>query len=474
VIRGRLPAPAGSLPIRVTREYGRDMTTALNVPVERPPGPELGRLELLRLLRSRQLTDYLERAAGAAPELAHFRIGREHAYLVGTPELVRELFGPLGRSGRKGRGLEQSRLLLGEGLLTSEGELHKRQRRLIQPAFHATRIETYARVMRTAAAELPERAGWRDGAVRDVAADMARLTLRIVGETLFAADLTDDSTAVSGALAELLGRFQRVMLPGGAVLNRLPLPSTRRLMGAIAELDAVVARLVAEQRADPREDTVLAMLLAARDEQGGPMPDRQVRDEVLTLMLAGHETTANALAWTWLLLDENPAAADRLHAEVDAAPAGAGLGELPWTRAVVAESMRLYPPAWVVGRRMVTDVTLAGWPVPAGSLVLASQWVTQRDPRWWPDAAAFTPQRWLGPDGYDEAAPGQPRGAYFPFGMGRRVCIGESFAWTEAVLALAALTRDWAPALVPGHPVALRPAITLRPRHGLRMVLHRR
>jgi cytochrome P450 len=452
------------------------MALAPHPPLERPPGPELGRLELLRLLRSRQLTSYLDRATEVAPELAHFRIGREHAYLVGTPELVRELFGPLGRVGRKGRGLEQTRVLLGDGLLTSEGDLHRRQRRLIQPAFHASRIESYARSMRTAAAELPERAGWADGAVRDVAADMAALTLRIVGETLFAADLTDDSTAVSGALAELLGRFQRVMVPGGALLNRLPLPSTRVLMSAIAELDTVVARLIAEQRAGLGDDgTVLAMLLRARDEDGRPMPDRLVRDEVLTLMLAGHETTANALTWTWLLLDRHPAVADRLHAELDAAHPGARLAELPYTHAVIAESMRLFPPAWVIGRRMTADVTLAGWSIPAGSLVLASQWVTQRDPRWWPDARAFSPERWLTADGrYDEAAPGQPRGAYFPFGMGRRVCIGESFAWTEAGLALAALARDWAPTLVPGHPIVLRPAVTLRPMHGLRMVLHRR
>jgi cytochrome P450 len=266
------------------------------------------------------------------------------------------------------------------------------------------------------------------------------------------------------------------MVPGGALLNRLPLPSTRVLMSAISELDTVVGRLIAEQRAGLGDDgTVLAMLLHARDEDGRPMPDRLVRDEVLTLMLAGHETTANALDWTWLLLDRNRAAADRLHAELDAAPANPRLAELPYTHAVIAESMRLYPPAWVIGRRMTADVTLAGWSIPAGSLVLASQWVVHRDARWWPDAHAFTPERWLTADGrYDEAAPGQPRGAYFPFGMGRRVCIGESFAWTEAVLALAALARDWAPTLVPGHPIALRPAVTLRPMHGLRMVLHRR
>jgi cytochrome P450 len=444
------------------------MATALTAPVERPPGPELGRLELLRLLRSRQLTDYLQRAATAGPTLSHFTIGREHAYLVSTPELVRELFGPLGRVGVKGRGLQNTKVLLGDGLLTSEGELHQRQRRLIQPAFHAGRVAAYGQLMRTAAAELPGRARWADGAVRDVSADMAALTLRIVGQTLFAADLTDDSTAVSGALAELLGRFQRTMVPGGTLLNRLPLPSTRRLQAAIGELDAVVARLIAEQRAGRGDDgTVLAMLLAARNEDGSPMPDRLVRDEVLTLMLAGHETTANALAWTWLLLDRNPAAAAALHAELDAAPADAEPADLPYTRAVVAESMRLYPPAWVVGRRMTTDVQLDGWSVPAGSLVLASQWIVHRDPRWWPSALAFRPERWLGPEPH-------PRGAYFPFGMGRRVCIGESFAWSEAVLALAALARDWSPALVPGHPVALRPAVTLRPRYGLRMVLHRR
>jgi cytochrome P450 len=450
------------------------MATAVNVPVQRPPGPELGPLEVARMLRSRRMTDFLQRAAERGPELSHFRIAGDHAYLVGTPELVRELFGPLGRAGRKGRGLEQARLLLGDGLLTSEGELHRRQRRLIQPAFHGSRVESYGRIMRTAAAELPDRAGWRDGEVRDVAADMADLTLRIVGETLFAADLTDDSTTVSGALAELLGRFQRTMVPGGALLNRLPLPSTRKLNAAIHELYSVTTRLIAEQRREPRDGTVLAMLLAARDEHGDPMPDRQVRDEVLTLMLAGHETTANALAWTWLLLDQNPEAASRLHEELSTAPDGAGPAELPWTRAVVAESMRLYPPAWVIGRRMVSDVTLAGWSVPAGSLVMASQWVTHRDPRWWPEARSFRPERWIGPDGYDEAAPGQPRGAYFPFGLGRRVCIGESFAWTEAVVALATLARDWSPALVPGHPVALRPAVTLRPLHGLRMTLHRR
>ena len=440
----------------------------------RPPGPDLGLLEIARLVRSRRLTEFVERAAERGPTVSRFRVGGDHLYLVGTPELVRELFGPLGRVTAKGRGLEQSRRLLGQGLLTSEGDLHRQQRRLIQPAFHSGRVQAYAASMRQEAAALPERAGWADGAVRDVAADMAALTLRIVGRTLFAADLAGDSDRVYAALSELLTRFQRVMVPGGVLLNRLPLPSTRRLTAAIAELDGVVMRMVAQHRSrGGDDDSVLGWLLAARDSGGQPMPDRQVRDEVLTLMLAGHETTANALSWSWLLLDRNPAAADRLHAELAAAPADAGIGELPWTRAVVAESMRLYPPAWAIGRRTLAEVTLAGWTVPAGSLVAASQWVLHRDARWWPEPLEFRPERWIGPDGFDESAPGQPRGAYFPFGMGRRVCIGESFAWTEAVLVLAALARDWAPALVPGHPVAVRSAVTLRPAGGMPMILTR-
>jgi cytochrome P450 len=446
--------------------------------VERPPGPEIGPLEILRQLRSRRPTDFLDRVVAGSPTMAHFRLGREHMYLLGTPELIRGLLLGHGRVVAKGRGLEQARRLLGQGLLTSEGELHRRQRRLLQPAFHPTRIRTYAEQMQAAAADLTATGRWRDGEVRDVAADMGDLTLRIVGRTLFDTDLAADSAGVANALTTFLGRAPRTLLPGGPLLNRLPLPSTRRLAEADGDLDRVVYRLIAEHRAAGDSGDMLSMLLAARDDDGTAMPDRQVRDEVLTLMLAGHETTANALAWAWLLLDRHPEAADRLHAEVDALPAAPGyddLDRLPWTHAVVAETMRLYPPSWTIGRRLLADVTLEGWTVPARSICLASQWVTHRDPRWWTEPLAYRPERWLDATGrYDEAAPGQPRGAYFPFGMGRRVCIGESFAWTEAVLVLAALARDWAPTLVPGHPVDVRPAITLRQAHGLRMTLRRR
>ena len=436
------------------------MALAVHPPVERPPGPELGRLELLRLLRSRQLTSYLDRAVEVAPELAHFRIGREHAYLVGTPELVRELFGPLGRVGRKGRGLEQTRVLLGDGLLTSEGDLHRQQRRLIQPAFHATRIDAYARIMRTAAAELPERAGWADGTVRDMAPDMAALTLRIVGQTLFAADLTDDSTAVSAALAELLGRFQRVMVPGGALLNRLPLPSTRVLMSAIAELDTVVGRLIAEQRAGLGDDgTVLAMLLHARDEDGRPMPDRLVRDEVLTLMLAGHETTANSLGWCWERLVRNP---EPHAALLEAVRRDEGAEER--VEATITETMRNRPVIPIIGRRVQVPWRLGDYGVEPGTAIAMSILLVHHREDVYPDPFAFRPERWLGrkPGTYD----------WIPFGGGIRRCLGAALAMAEQRVVLTTMAKrlDLA-APTPAPERAMHRNVTMIPAQGATVVI---
>jgi cytochrome P450 len=260
---------------------------------------------------------------------------------------------------------------------------------------------------------------------------------------------------------------------------------------ASADLDALVYRLIAEHRAAGDTGDLLSMLLMVRDAEhpeGTGMSDKQVRDEALTLLLAGHETTANALTWTWLLLDGNRAAAARLHGEVDALgrpPEPTDLDALPYTRAVIAESMRLYPPAWVIGRRATEPIEVDSYTIPAGSLIATSQWIVHRDSRWWGDGEAFRPERWLTPDGrFDEVAPGAPRGAYFPFGAGRRVCAGESFAWTEAVLVLATLAQVWAPTAVdpadPGTPpdpevtMATRPAVTLRPAHGAPMRLRYR
>ena len=458
----------------------------MNVPVQegirRPPGPKLGPLDYVRMLRGTPVTDLVVEKGFGSADLVHLGMQGEHYYFALAPDLVCDLLLRLARSTGKGRSTVKSRPLLGDGLLTSEGDLHRRQRRLIQPAFHGAQIRGYARVMAEEATRLPARGDWTDGASRDVATDMAAVTLRIVGRTLFTTDLSADASTVTQAATKLIHLHQRSLSTGRQLLGRLPLPGRRAAQAAAADLDRVVQRMVTESRehrlSSGAGDSVLAMLLAARDEDGEPMSDRLVRDEVMTLLLAGHETTANALTWTWLLLDQHPAAAARLHAEVDALPGPPtvdDLAALPWTDAVLAESMRIWPPAWASGRRILEDVTLGDWPVPAGSLVSAVQWLTHRDPRWWPDPLEFRPERWLTPEGaYDESAPGQPRGAYFPFGMGTRVCIGGSFARTEATMVLATLARDWAPALVAGHVVKPLPATILRPRGGLPMVLHRR
>jgi cytochrome P450 len=416
---------------------------------------------------------FLEEAVRTYGGLAHIRVAREHAYIVGDADLVRLIFVTHGRDTMKGRALQRAKPLLGEGLLTSEGELHRRQRLLVQPAFHHTRIARYAEQMAAAAEEHGR--GWVDGGHVDLAADLSALTLDIVGRTLFGADLKGDASEVGEALAAAIDGFRQQLLPGAALLDRLPLPSRRRTREAIGRLDAIVWRLIAEHRAAGDTGDVLSMLLSAR-EAGSGMSDRQIRDEVMTLVLAGHETTANALAWAFCHLSRRPDQADWLHAELDALPdrpLGWGdLPALPRTRAVVAESLRLHPPAWTIGRRLLADVRVGpeagGWLLPAGSICLASQWVLHRDPRYWSDALSFSPARWLDAEGgFSEQAPGQPRGAWFPFGLGSRVCIGEDFAWTEAVLVLATLARRWAPAVDPAWTLDEDPGVTLRPRGGL-------
>src|SRR5215207_1314585 len=421
--------------------------------VVRPPGPPYSSLGSIRAMRRLRPNGFFDTIHRDHPRLAYVRFGNEHAYFLFEPDLVRTLLVDAGRATAKGRGLERSKELLGEGLLTSEGDFHRRQRRLVQPAFHSTRVAGYAEVMCDEARRVGD--GWRDGACVDMSTEMSRLTLRIVGRALFGTDLRDqDIATVSRALSTFLARFQLLMMPAAALLGRLPTPANLRLRAARDDLDSLVYRMIAEHRASGDTGDLLSMLLiAGADEAGGGMSDRQIRDEALTLLLAGHETTANALTWAWLLLADDRADALRLHREVDALghpPAPDDLDKLPFARAVIAESMRLYPPAWTLGRRNTEPLTIDEYTVPKGSLLATSQWVVHRDPRWWGDATQFRPERWINAEGqFDETAPGAPRGAYFPFGAGRRVCIGESFAWTEGVLVLATLAQGWAATSLP-------------------------
>jgi cytochrome P450 len=418
---------------------------------------------------------FLMRLAHDYGDIAHFRIGPENVFLLNHPDMIKDVLVTHHQNFIKGRGLEMAKRLLGEGLLTSEGEFHQRQRRLAQPAFHRQRIASYGTVMTGYSVRLQER--WQDGAILDIAREMTRLTLSIVGKTLFDTDLEAEAGEISEALTRAMELWNAFTLPFAELLEKLPLPSFRRFQKARDRLESTIHRMIKERRSSgvDRGD-LLSMLLLAQDEEGdgGSMTDKQLRDEAMTILLAGHETTANALTWTWYLLSQHPEAEAKLHAELDKVlggrlPTVADLAQLQYTEMVLNESMRLYPPAWVVGRRALDDYEIHPYHVPARSLILISQYVTHHDPRYYPEPFRFDPQRWA-----PEVRMTRPRFAYFPFGGGPRQCIGESFAWMESLLVIATLAQFWRMRVVPGHPIELQPRITLRPKHGMTMTLQPR
>jgi cytochrome P450 len=333
--------------------------------------------------------------------------------------------------------------LVGNGLLTSEGDFWRRQRRLAQPAFHRERVEAYARAMVEYAGRMLER--WGDGRTLDAHEEMMALTRVVVAQTLFSADVSEDSREIGEALGRLVRPFAAQATLKWILDNRLPTPAHLRFNRDVRKIDRFVYRLIEGRRAG-REDTgdLLSMLLAARDEDGSSMSDRQLRDELMTIFLAGHETTALALTWAWR------------------APTVGDLPRLRYADWVVKESMRLYPPAWAVGRECVRECEVGGYRVRKGMQVFGFQWVIQRDPRWFADPLAFRPERWG-----EESISRLPRYAYFPFGGGPRLCIGNYFATMEAVLILATIAQRFRLRLLPGHEVEVLPALSLRPKHGL-------
>lgn len=414
----------------------------------------------------------LERLA-AKGDVVRLRVPGSDAFLLNHPDLVHGVLVSEHRSFHKGPTIQAARMLLGDSLLTTEGEQHRRQRKLIQPIFHHARITGYADAMVRRGEEATAR--WTPGRELDVHAEMATLTLAVVGETLFGADVgREQGATVTQALTETLAMFDRVYSPVFRLLVRLPTPTMRRYHRIEADLNRVVEGLIEERReAASTGDDLLSLLLRA-EEDGAGMSDAQVRDEALTLFLAGHETTANALAWAWSLLSEHPEAESRLHRELDEvlagrAPTAADLPALSYTEMVLSESIRLRPPAWAIGRRAIRDVRVGDVDIPSGSIVVVSPWLLHHDARWWPDPQAFVPERWTA-----EAKAGRPRSAFVPFGGGPRVCVGEPFAWMEGVLLLATIGRRWRFRAVPGRPVRMQAVVTLRPRGGLRMVPERR
>jgi cytochrome P450 len=439
----------------------------------KPPGPK-GHLLVGVLPEFRKdPAGFLEKMARQYGDVVYIPLGRQHIYCVSHPDAIRDVLVTHQNKFKKSRMLERARVLLGDGLLTSEGEHHRRQRRLVQPAFHRDRLAGYGAVMveRTVAA----RDRWQSGQSFDVLQEMMRMTLAIVAKTLFSTDVDSEADEIGVALTQVFSLFEIILMPFSEILEKLPLPAVRRFKRARKRLDETIYRLIAERRAQGGDaGDLLSMLLLAQDDEGsGGMSDEQVRDEALTLFLAGHETTADALTWTWYLLSQNPQAEAEFHAELDRVLAGRlpsfdDLPQLRYTERVFAEALRLYPPAWGIGRRALEDFQVGDFLIPARSVVLMSPYVVHRDPRWFSDPLAFRPERWLTDDS------SRPKFAYFPFGGGARVCIGERFAWMEGTLLLAAIGQRWRLRLEPGHRVEKHARITLRPKHGMRMLAERR
>jgi cytochrome P450 len=404
---------------------------------------------------------------------------RQPAYLVSNPDHVRDLLIQHGADTTKSLALRRSKALLGEGLLTSEPPLHTRQRRLMQPAFHRDRLQSYGKLMIATGQEWL--CGWRERHIEacsfDLHSEMMQLTLSIVVRALFSTNVAPLAEEMSRVTNTIMEMFPWLILPYVENIENWPLPVSRRFRKARERLDHVIYGLIQERRAaaDPGQD-LLAMLLAAQDPEsvGGQMNDKQVRDELLTLFLAGHETTANALAWTWYLLSQNLEAEARFHRELadvlgeGRAPEVCDAEALPYTTAVLTESMRLYPPAWAIARIPKVPIRLGDYEIPAKSLCLACQWVTHRDGRFFREPERFVPERWLQPEEK------RPRFAYFPFGAGPRICIGERFAWMEGVLLLAMFGQQWRFRLAPDADVVPQPVITLRPKYGLKVIAERR
>jgi cytochrome P450 len=438
-----------------------------------PPGPRTRFPGAHLLAFSRDRLGFVCRLKHAYGDVVAFRLGPERTVLLSHPEHIHEVLVRQHRAFLKGRRGDVSKQFLGQGLLNSEGALHQRQRHLMQPAFHRQCLAQYATVMTTYAARL--RHAWQDGDTLDMTPAMMRVTLAIAAKTLLDADVEDEATAIGDAITTLLRFSPRLTLPLAPLLRLMPLPNQHRLRRAQDSLDTLMYRLIDERRSTPGETgDVLAMLVSARMEDGSPLSPRQIHDEALTLLLAGHETTALALSWAWYLLAHHPDVDAAMQAELQTVlggrlPTAADLPHLPYTRMVLAEALRLYPPAWLMTRRAREAVVLGDYHFPQGTFFFISPYLTQRDPRFFPDPEAFVPTRWAAPP---EA--GSARYAYFPFGGGPRQCLGEGFAWMEGLLVLATVAQMWRMQLVPGHPVEPWALVTLRPKHGFHVHLARR
>ncbi len=417
---------------------------------------------------------FLEHLAKTYGDVAHFRLGQKNIYQLNHPDFIRDVLMIHAKDFEKTGGLKRAKRVLGDGLLTSEGELHHRQRQWMQPAFRYERVGKYAAIISDFAEKFSSQ--FENGKPTDLAKEMLKLTLTIAGKILLNVNFDSDKTErIAKEVTVFFDHIRWLLIPGSDFLERLPLPNVRRFENSRAYLHNLIMSLIRERREDRTDEgDMLSMIMSLRDEKGEPMPDDQMRDELLTLFFAGHETTATSLMWTWYLIAQNPEAEAQFHHEVDTVLQGKlpdfeDLSKLVYTKQIFSESMRIYPPVWTLTRLALKDYQAGDYLIPAGSVVGVSQFVMHRDPRFWPDPLKFNPDRWL-----PEEVKKRPPFCYFPFGGGPRGCIGEHMGWMEGILILAALGRHWRFSVAPDHRHGFDAFIALRPKYGIKMIAHRR
>jgi cytochrome P450 len=419
-------------------------------------------------------------------DIAHFKFGRQHVYLINNPHYIEDILIRNYKNFIKSRGLQVTKRLLGEGLVTSEGEYHDCQRRLIQPAFHPSEIKRYGDIMTTSAAQMTQK--WQDGMTLDIHKEMMHVTMTIISKAVLGYDIKSEGSEVGDSLLTCMEYFNRLQMPFGELFEKIPiLPINKGYQSAKKRLDSIVYNMIkthrhSESKGVLQPDLLYTLLQAQDTEAGiGRMTDIQLRDEVMTIFLAGHETTSNALTWTFYLLSQHPTVDDHMYDELKSVlgdnessdssrtPTFRDVPKLVYTEKVLRESMRLYPPAWTIGRQAINDYKVDKYVIPAGSIILMSQYVMHRNKNYYTDPDIFYPDRWT-----KEAKLQMPRFSYFPFGGGIRSCVGEPFAWLEGILLLATICKQWKMHHDANHKVELKPLITLRPKYGMRMKLERR
>jgi cytochrome P450 len=441
-------------------------------------------------------------------DISHFKFGKNHIYLVNNPDYIKDVLVNQDNNFIKSRGLQLAKRILGEGLLTSEGDLHRQQRQLLQPIFHPDEIPSYADIMTDYTLDISSQ--WHDQAILDIHKEFMHLALAIVSKIFFSVSIDElEIKAIDQYVTTIIEHFNRARIPFAGIIEKVPLPSNIQFYQAKKHLDKIIYRIIdshvdndsdnsdysQQQNGSQVRKDLISLLLQGQDNSYFSTTKNnedvtklnkekihnsitntnrhQLRDNVMTIFLAGHETVANALTWTFYILSQNPKEEKMLHEELDsvlhddnAVPTAKDISKLEYTQRVFAESMRLYPPAWAIGRQAIEDCKIGDYVIPAGSSILMSQYLMHHDPRYFPEPERFDPERWN-----PQERAKRPRFSYFPFGGGVRSCIGETFAWMEGILVIATIARRWKMQVMPEYPIVLQPLVTLRPKYGIQMKL---